>query len=139
MTWWPAGSVPSPAATFHSGGYWKLTCSPTKLGRSSDGCDAIDTPIISAATTTTTPASTPMATHPESIGEGGASGTGLGRLLGSAGTGTHWGGAMTVFRRSHRARRIGSERMCHASLMRAMAVVGAVAPASGWFCFASRR
>ena len=45
---------------------------------------------------------------------------------------------MTVFRRSHRARRIGSE-MCHASLMRAMAVVGVVAPASGWFCFASRR
>ena len=43
---------------------------------------------MSAATTTTTPASTPMATHPESIGEGGASGIGLGRRLGSAGAET---------------------------------------------------
>ena len=46
---------------------------------------------------------------------------------------------MIVFRRSQRARRIGSERMCQASLMRAMAVVGIVAPASGWCCFARRR
>ena len=42
-------------------------------------------------------------------------------------------------RRFHRSRRIGSERMCHASLMRAIAVFGAVAPESGWFFFASRR
>ena len=105
------------------------------VARSSGGAAASETPIMTAADNDREschdPGREPRRVHPRRRGLRGRRRSAGPARQQPAGTAAQCGGSTTVCCRSHRARRAGSERRRHASLIRLIVGVGA-APASGW-------